>query len=130
MTLWQFCLDYLNPFDSCSVAESTAGKKGKLRRAAFKQDDPAGISADDTSLGSAAAGKRPTELAKDEQLNLNITLRPGFHVYIRRWFILCLALFVLAWAASTLLTIMACLAGLVGLVLMLLRNIINNRSTQ
>jgi Flp pilus assembly protein TadB len=129
MTLWQFCLDYLNPFDSCSVAESTAGKKGKLRRAAFK-DDPAEMSADDTSLGSAAAGKRPTELAKGEQLNLNIALRPGFHVYIRRWFILCLALFVLAWAASTLLTIMACLAGLVGLVLMLLRNIINNRSTQ
>lgn len=99
MTLRQFFLNYLWPLETCSVSRSVAKTRSQV------QSTP----------------------AKGLRLNLRLELRSDLQVYAKRWFVLSLGLFVLAWASSFVLTVLGFGAGLVGLGLFGTRRYLNRK---
>lgn len=110
MTLRRFFLDYLWPLDAYSVSRTVAGK----RRHPMEKRENGQIE----EIDGASQGIQSATSAKGVRLNLQIQLRSDIRVYARRWFVLSLVLFAMAWASSFILTVLGCLAGAVGFALL------------
>lgn len=102
MTLRQFFLDYLWPLDTCSVSRSVAKTRSQVQPAS----------------------------SKSVRLNLRLELRSDLQVYARRWLMLSLGLFALAWASSFVLTVLGFGAGLIGLGLFSTRRYLERKESE
>lgn len=111
MTLRQFFLEYLWPLDTYSISTSTANRQG----IDLNEDVP---DSERREVSTNGVG-----------LHLQIQLRSNLQTYVRRWFMVSVGLFAMAWASSLVLTMLGSLAAMVGVGLLGVRHYVDRKDT-
>ena len=120
MTLRQFFMEYLWPMDTYSVSRSTED----MQDIDLKKD----TSAERIEKANAAADTAKRQIYDHGvRLQMQLQLRPNLQTYVRRWFMLSVGLFALAWASSLVLTLLGSLAAMMGLGLLGIRHYVERR---